>query len=428
MNTCNGCGAAHLARQDQHTCSVCNKVLCVSCAEMQEKLQFMSSDNELCRGNNCSLCDLLHSINSGEHTDSNVEEIQNCEEAKQSISETNSVSESGNNITTDACVSLEDNRQMDTPVTTLDESQLMKLEASADRCCSKTMTAGQGDKLSTKDQGDKLSTKGQGDKLSTKSQGDKLSTKGQGDKLSTKGQGDKLSTTHQGDGPETSIDRGERDVTTGTTVNQRKPPIENQPTCVNYGFMNQLFSQSEYNEYDRKIKSIKRKGRGHVIEGNGDVVMLCSEDDKTAAYRYCEYLKTQKMPGHPGVAVKASLLDNVVPFGEPIFAGAERAIAKFTFVFLYVSRLSSIDKIYSFFKEICLSETVEKFEKEGCLIIVYADDVRPCDIPPRFKLLNSVYATDQSKDTENALIKKLESKFYLRTAREKRFVDECFAD
>ncbi|XP_060077555.1 uncharacterized protein LOC132557086 [Ylistrum balloti] len=268
MDTCKVCGAANLVEQDQHSCSVCNKVLCVSCAEMQEKLLFMGNDTKKSRGDNCPLCKLLFSMSVEENTtpidDEGIISYENHSEVNSPVLIQEVVDSKSTDGLTDAVYannmskvtgaklldskrldktavdSLEtesqekgirgqngetfdsgqgqklrtshNNGHMDSHATTMDMSHSVKIQTIADRGHDnkkETMTSSEDDKLSTTGQGDTLITTGQGDKLSSKGQGDKLSTTDQGDKLSTTDQGDKLSTADQGDKLSTA-DQGDK--------------------------------------------------------------------------------------------------------------------------------------------------------------------------------------------------------------------------
>ncbi|OWF39464.1 uncharacterized protein LOC110465008 [Mizuhopecten yessoensis] len=226
---------------------------------------------------------------------------------------------------------------------------------------------------------------------------------------------------------------GDEDLSCDAAPTMNSTPGElggNQPDDdqESYSFVSQLFSPRERHEYSYKIKLIKN---WFNLEEFGDVLMLCSEEDNEDAGKYCKYLRTLQMrggPGQSGVNVKASLMENEVLPGQSVFSGPEKSLARFTFDFLYITSRTNKNDLYSFYQDMCLAESVQEEQKEGCLAVVYTDGVNLDDIPLQFQGEIIIRASDRSKDTKNALIKKLESKLYLREAKEKKFIEEKFEE
>ncbi|XP_033758791.1 uncharacterized protein LOC117341070 [Pecten maximus] len=257
---CEICGATLLG--DRRSCRVCNKVLCVCCSEMQEKLLFMRNDTKKSKGANCPLCDLLHNLNSGENSSpidgkasipyQNHDDIEHSSETETAglppVLDKVTVSKGADNPVSsgsssshikrvdmtiiDSAKTNQENGQGDQQETRPNRVKIDEKSAMTQGHQQGTIfTKGQGhnqktikdngqrdtvvktheEKLKTnleRGQNDKIGkmTKGQGDKgeTMTKGQGDKgeTMTKGQGDKdrTVTKGQGDKGKTTTEGQG------------------------------------------------------------------------------------------------------------------------------------------------------------------------------------------------------------------------------------
>ncbi|XP_033761981.1 uncharacterized protein LOC117343642 isoform X2 [Pecten maximus] len=202
----------------------------------------------------------------------------------------------------------------------------------------------------------------------------------------------------------------------------------NLPTGMTYSFINQLFSPKEREKYICKIKCINEaKPKYSALLSHfqefGDVLMVCTGEDFDNAEKYCEFLKTLEMRGGPeqsGVTVKASMEIDEVISGSRKFAGFADVSKRFTYIFLYISKQSLNDKEYRSLQQDCLLQE----GKEDSLVLVYADGVECNDIPSHLKPLMSVRECDKSNDIKSALIKKLESKLYIREANEKNLCIE----
>ncbi|XP_060069101.1 uncharacterized protein LOC132549201 [Ylistrum balloti] len=208
----------------------------------------------------------------------------------------------------------------------------------------------------------------------------------------------------------------------GNKVASPEEDTGNQQTNVDaYSFMSQLFSPDEEKCFKKKIDTVfEHRDKMRSLEEYGDVLLIHEDEHKSDADTYCGYLNTLKMrlgTRQSGVTVKASPKYKEVESGASKGSGLDEAKARFTFVFLYVKPGFNIDK---------MDEDIEERE-EDCLVIVYDGVDRDADnIPGRYKVLSSVCASDRSKDTENALIKKLERKLYMREAKEKKCIEKCY--
>ncbi|XP_033758908.1 uncharacterized protein LOC117341173 [Pecten maximus] len=397
-NSCEICGAAPL--RDQHSCRVCDKVLCVCCSEMHEKLLFMRNDSKESKGDNCWLCDRLHILifpDSGENSSPVDEEVsilnQNHDDLEQSTAGLPPVLDK-----------MTISKGADNPISSgASSSHINKVDMTIIDSSKSNGGNSQGDHQGTRPNRVKIDERG------TMTQGHQQET------IFTKGQG------------HNQIYQDIRN-----TGSERKETLGNLSPGLTYSFISQLFSPRQRTDYAHKINFIS-KWNNRDQKQFGDVLLLSSDknEDIRGAEKYCEYLNTLQMrggPEQPGIFVKARLYHQLVLPGSPVISGFVEALEQFTFVFLYETK--SLEALHSYFKEICLSQQVIIKEKNGCLAVVYAEGVDPSSVDNQLWLhpLMSVSATDRSKDTERALIKKLESKLYMREAKEKDFIEEHFKE
>ncbi|KAK3586820.1 hypothetical protein CHS0354_020034 [Potamilus streckersoni] len=120
-----------------------------------------------------------------------------------------------------------------------------------------------------------------------------------------------------------------------------------------------------------------------------DVLLLYSEDNKSAARQFCDHLKNDiKLKDNE--SVKAVLYDEFVAHAGSKLRNLQTALERCTYVFCYITKEFCEDKWIELSKDECLIEAIENEEKQWCVVPVITVPVKRANFKLPFGLRSLV--------------------------------------